>query len=89
MSCLWLMMTAPSCEVAVSNSFLDLSSYRHITVYTCPLLPAMLLALKPEEQKKKKPEIHYIFSRQLRADQIPSPPQEGQPMCTLFQSMRQ
>ena len=27
---------------------------------------------------------HYIFSSQLRADQMPGPPREGQLMCTLF-----
>ena len=32
---------------------------------------------------------HYTFSSQLRADQMPGPPQEGQLMCTLFLSMRQ
>ena len=32
---------------------------------------------------------HYIFSSQLRADQMPGPPRVGQLMCTLFLSMRQ
>ena len=32
---------------------------------------------------------HYIFSSQLRADQMPGPPRDGQLMCTLFLSTRQ
>ena len=40
-----------------------------------------------ERQKKKKN--HNIFSSQLRADQMPGPPREGQLMCTLFLSMCQ
>ena len=38
-------------------------------------------------QKKKKNQ--YIFSSQLRADQMPGPTREGQLICTLFLSMRQ
>ena len=34
------------------------------------------------EEKKN----HNIFSSQLRADQMPGPPREGQLMCTLFLS---
>ena len=37
------------------------------------------------QQKKKN---HYIFSSQLRADQMPGPPREGQLMCTLSLSIR-
>jgi hypothetical protein len=37
-------------------------------------------------QKKKKNL--YVFSSQLRADQKPGSPWEGQLMCTLFSSMR-
>ena len=44
-------------------------------------------ALKLQYCRKKKNR--HIFSSQLRADQMPAPPQEGQLMCTLFLSMRQ
>ena len=37
----------------------------------------------------KKKKNHYIFSSQLRADQMPGPPREAQLMCTLFLSTRQ
>ena len=40
-------------------------------------------------KKKKNNKKHYIFPSQLRADQMPGPPREGQLMCTLFLSMRQ
>ena len=36
----------------------------------------------PDEKKN----VHTIFSSQLRADQMPGPPWEGQLMCTLFLS---
>ena len=32
---------------------------------------------------------HCMFSCQLRADEMPGPPREGQLMCTLFLSMHQ
>ena len=38
--------------------------------------------------KKKKKENQYIFSSQLRADQMPGPSREGQLMCTLFRRIR-
>ena len=38
------------------------------------------------QQKEKN---HYIFSSQLRADQMPGPPGEGQLMWTLFVSICQ
>ena len=38
---------------------------------------------------EKKEKNHYIFSSQLRPDQMPGLPREGQLMCTLFLSMRQ
>ena len=38
---------------------------------------------------KEKEKNHCIFSSQLRADQMPGPPREGQLMCTLFLSTRQ
>ena len=41
-------------------------------------------ALQPLKNKKN----HYIFSSQLRADQMPGPQRDGQLMCTLFLSMR-
>ena len=34
--------------------------------------------------QNNKEKSSYIFSSQLRADQIPGPPQEDQLMCTLF-----
>ena len=37
----------------------------------------------------KKKKNHHIFSSQLRVDQMPGPPWEGQLMCVLFLSMRQ
>ena len=37
---------------------------------------------------RKKNSNHYNSSSQLRADQMPGPPRDGQLMCTLFQSMR-
>ena len=37
-------------------------------------------------KKKKK---HYIFSSQLRADEMPGPPREGQLMWTLFLNTHQ
>ena len=39
-------------------------------------------------REKKKRKNHYDLSSQLRADQMPGPPQEGQLMCTLFLSTR-
>ena len=39
--------------------------------------------------QKKKKENHYIFSSQLRADQMPGPPREGQLMWTPFPNTHQ
>ena len=46
-------------------------------------------ALQMTPHMLKKKGNHYIFSSQLRADQMPGPPREGQLMCTPFLSMRQ
>ena len=43
------------------------------------------MVLLPAQKKKG----HDMFSSQLRADQMPGLPREGQLMCTLFLSMRQ
>ena len=40
---------------------------------------------RPSAQQKK---IHHVCSSQVRADQMPGPPWEGQLMCILFLSMR-
>ena len=40
-------------------------------------------------RKREKKNYYCIFSCQLRADEMPGPPQEGQLMCTLFLSMHQ
>ena len=34
--------------------------------------------------QNNKENNYYIFSSQVRADQMPGPPWEGQLMCTLF-----
>ena len=38
---------------------------------------------------KKNKENHDIFSSKLRVDQMPGPPRERQPTCTLFLNMHQ
>ena len=46
----------------------------------------MLLCTDCRRSSRKKN--HYNSSSQLRADQMPGPPRDGQLRCTLFQSMR-
>ena len=47
-------------------------------------VPDAMHAAEPVSEKS-----HYIFSSQLRADQMPGPAREGWLMCTFFFSMRQ
>ena len=53
--------------------------------YTSPCM-MVLASLKKKKKKKKRKKNGYIFSSQLRADQMPGPPREGRLMCTLFLS---
>ena len=64
-----------SCFASVSSN--STASGERRTLLTCKC------------QKRLKKKKLYIFSGQLRADQKPGPPREGQLMCTLFLSMRQ
>ena len=46
-------------------------------------------AVSPSESAQKKKKNHYIFSSQLRADQMPGPPRKGQLMWTFFLNTHQ
>ena len=78
-------------EVETSKSSKHLSSLeRHVLELAMMKTQSHCIhkaALKLEYCRKKKN--CYIFSSQLRADQMPVPPREGQLMCTLFLSMPQ
>ena len=52
--------------------------------YTSPCMMVLASLLKKKNTKKNR----YIFSSQLRADQMPGPPREGQLLCTPVTSTR-
>ena len=63
---------------------LSKQAQRNINMIIIIIIIIILHLLHPEEKKNQ-----YTCPSQVRADQIPGSPQEGQLMCTLFLSMRQ